>query len=497
MLLLKRKNSEGYDRIPQRVLVDGIEHLLDPLTHLFNLIYNQKKIPEQWLIAKTIPVFKNKGDKKSVENYRPIANLCSTSKIFEKLILKRISDLQKEFNIDITHENQHGFKDKRSTSTLSIKLQSMIARALDQDEYALVASLDLSSAFDLVNIDLLIKRLKIVGLPSDVVELIEVWLRKRFFYVSVDGKNSVLFDLLLGTIQGSILGPILYAIFVAPVFDLEVFLAFADDSYVTKCNKSLELLMVDMKKSLEAITKWLRQSGLKVNQAKTDLCLFFKRDCRPIEIIIDNCVLTSSKVINVLGVLFDTKLQWTEHVTLAINKSNKSLNALKLIRRYFNSKELIQLITSNYFSILYYNSEVWHLPNLSVNNKKSLLTASSGALKMALHYPKYNISYSNLHCATKRATPDMYCMYKLSLLLYKTFNECIPFDEWIHLNLDQCVNSRQNHFIINRNNNLNIGMNALSSRFFALNNKIPLEWLNDNYIVYKLKCKNKFLKFND
>ena len=65
MLLLKRKNSEGYDRIPQRVLVDGIEHLLDPLTHLFHLIYNQKKIPEQWLIAKTIPVFKNKGDKKS------------------------------------------------------------------------------------------------------------------------------------------------------------------------------------------------------------------------------------------------------------------------------------------------------------------------------------------------------------------------------------------------------------------------------------------------
>ncbi len=149
---LKPKNSEGFDRIPQRVLKDGMEILLAPLSRLFELIYKTRTIPEQWRIAKTIPVFKNKGVNNQVENYPPIANLCSTSKIFEKLILKRILEIQDQNDTDITRVGQHGLKKKRSTtSTLSVELQSIIARALDSDEFALVASLDLSAAFDIVN----------------------------------------------------------------------------------------------------------------------------------------------------------------------------------------------------------------------------------------------------------------------------------------------------------------------------------------------------------
>ena len=155
---LKCKNSEGFDRIPQRILKDGAEVLINPLTVLFNKVYVQKTIPGQWLVAKTIPVFKNKGDKKDIESYRPVANLCSTSKIFEKLILKRILEIEDENNVDLTGKNQPGFKKKRSTSTLSSQLQSIIGRALDEDKFVLVASLDFSSSFDVVNVDLLIKK---------------------------------------------------------------------------------------------------------------------------------------------------------------------------------------------------------------------------------------------------------------------------------------------------------------------------------------------------
>jgi hypothetical protein len=77
-------------------------------------------------VAKTIPVYKNKGNKKDVESYRPIANLCSTSKVFEKLILKHIREIQDKNECDITGQNQHGFKCKRSTSTLSSQLKSII-----------------------------------------------------------------------------------------------------------------------------------------------------------------------------------------------------------------------------------------------------------------------------------------------------------------------------------------------------------------------------------
>ena len=175
-------------------------------------------------------------------------------------------------------------KGKKSTSTLSSDLLSQISRAIDNDEYVVVASLDMSSAFDLVNINLLVKRLFKIGLPSDVVNLISAWLRDRSFYVSIDGESSVLFDLLLGTVQGSILGPVLYAIFVSPIFDIADLSAFADDKYVQKLNVSLAKLIIDIEKSLEAITKWLKKSGLIVNQGKTEACLFYKHDCAPVTI---------------------------------------------------------------------------------------------------------------------------------------------------------------------------------------------------------------------
>jgi hypothetical protein len=149
----KLKNSEGFDRIPQRVLVDGVDQLIKPISILMDKIDKYKKVPLQWLVSKTIPVFKNKGNPKDIKNYRPIANLCSTSKIFEKLILKRIVKLQDINGTDLTGANQHGLKKGRSTSTLSIDLQSLIARSLNKDKIGIEESLDLSSAFDLVNID--------------------------------------------------------------------------------------------------------------------------------------------------------------------------------------------------------------------------------------------------------------------------------------------------------------------------------------------------------
>ena len=273
---MKIKNSEGYDRIPQRIIKEGIDNLIIPFTELFSGIYAQRTLPAQWLLAKTIPIHK-KGPKKDIENYRPIANLCSTSKVFEKLILKRIMEIQKLNNVDITGKQQHGFKKGKSTLTLGLKIQSLIARALDDDKFVLMASLDLSAAFDVVNTQMLVKRLKILGLPEDVIALIEIWLQNRSFYVSVGNRNSILYDLISGTVQGSILGPILYSIYVSPVFDLVHMSSFADDNFTLKWNCKKNELIKDMERELEMLTKWLRDSGLKVNDGKTEVVLFYRK----------------------------------------------------------------------------------------------------------------------------------------------------------------------------------------------------------------------------
>jgi hypothetical protein len=128
---------------------------------------------------------------------------------------------------------------------------------------------------------------------------------------------------------------VLYAIFVSPLFDIIPILSFADNSYNIERNKDKNKLIKDMEKSLEAFTKWLKKSGLKINQEKTDLGLFFKYDTAPVTISEDDSIIKSKNEINVLGVLFDSKLQWSNHVSKVSTKANKVLNAIKLIRKCF------------------------------------------------------------------------------------------------------------------------------------------------------------------
>jgi hypothetical protein len=162
----------------------------------------------------------------------------------------------------------HGLKKGRSTLTLGLKIQSLIARVLDEDNYAIMASLDLSAVFDVVNISLLIKRLKILGLPADVIDLIKVWLRNRSLYVSIDYHISVLFDIICGTVQGSFLGPKLYGIYVSPFLDLIIMSSFADDNFAVRWNRDKNELIKDLQKNLETLTKWLSDSRLNVIENK-------------------------------------------------------------------------------------------------------------------------------------------------------------------------------------------------------------------------------------
>jgi hypothetical protein len=205
-----------------------------------------------------------------------------------------------------------------------------------------------------------------------------------------------------------VLGPILYAIFVSPIFDIVPILTFADDSYITVSNCNKEELIKDMEKTLEAITKWLKKSGMKVNNKKTELCLFHRLNTAQINFSIGDSIVKSKIEINVLGVLFDSRLQWSNHISKAILKANKALNAIKLIRNFFTKNELLLMFTSNFYSILYYNSEIWHLSTLKGPLQKQLNMASAKAIRVAFHYPDPMIRYLNFHKMANRATPSMF-----------------------------------------------------------------------------------------
>ena len=348
-------------------------------------------------------------------------------------------------------------------------------------------------AFDLVNTNLLIKRLKIIGLPLDVIRLIKLWLSKRSFYVEINGVSSLVVDLIRGTIQGSILGPLLYAIYVSPLFDMIRLTNFADDNFVIRWNRYLEALIQDLKKDLETMTKWLKDSGLKVNESKTELCLFHRLDSVPISLTLNDIEIFSKPSMNVLGILFDSKLQWSPQVNQCIKKSLKALHAIRLIKSHFKETELKQLVTSNFYSILYYNSEVWHLPSLNPFLKKQLLSASAKALYVCTRNIDRSISFKNLHKNNLRATPQQFSKYKHSIILFNLYNSQQPPRDWVSLNFNQVLTSRQTHFEITREQNYKIGANKISNRIAILNKQIPLAWLNLSKESFKTKAKLLFL----
>ena len=490
---LKTKNCEGPDRLPLRVLKDGAMILAKPLSVLFHKIYERKEIPEQWKVSKVIPLHK-KGKKEDIENYRPIANLCSITKVFEKLILLRLEEIEKENNIDLTGYEQHGFKKKRSTVTAGLTLQTIIAREMDMDSYVAMSSLDLSAAFDLVNLDLLMKRLRIMGIPGDLLQLLEVWLRQRSFYVEANGQNSTILENDVGTIQGSILGPILYALFIRPLYKITKVTTFADDNYVVKFNKEKKMALDELRKELEKIIKWLKGSGLKVNEKKTELCIFHRNGNTDGSLSIDNSLITSKNEINVLGITFDSKLQWSSQVSRAIRGANNALQAIKLIRKFFTTPEIVQLLTSNFYSRFYYGSEIWHIPTLNRNCKKMLLSASANALKLCNVFYDPSVSYIDLHTLHKRALPSKFCLYRHCLLLHKVFNDSIPKRDWTDLNFQMINTSRQISFKVQNHSVYKVGNNILSNRLVCINKKVPLNLLNLDIGPFKVTCKNMLLK---
>ena len=138
-------------------------------------------------------------------------------------------------------------------------------------------------------------------------------------------------------------------------------------------------------------------SGLVVNEDKTEICLFYKQDHPLVELSLFGKLIKSQKTINVLGVTFDSKMQWGNQVAMAISKSKRALHGIRLIKKFLTKGETMMLLTSNFYSILYYNCEIWLSNGLNIRLKQKIVSASSHALLMLNNSSDMRISFTQLH----------------------------------------------------------------------------------------------------
>jgi len=479
---LKSKPCFGSDRIPLRVLRDGVGFLAHPTWKLMNLIYEQKHVPEQWKVSRIIPLHK-KGPRSNIENYRPISNLCSTSKIFEKAILSRILQIEKDNCVDLSGVTQHGFKKKKSTITAALHLQTRITKACDEKKYVAIASLDLSSAFDVINVDLLLVRLSIMGLPDDLVLLLRSWLKNRSAYVEVNGECSDCFDVPNGSVQGSSLGPVLFNLYVAPNKEPET--SYADDGYYIAIHEERTQALKDLEGKLIRAEQWLSGSGLKVNASKTELVIFHKHDCARGSIYLNQIQIESKSDMKVLGIIFDSRLEWSSQVEKAIRNARQATQALGLVRKYFTNKEMSTLITSLVYSRLYYGAQVWLLPNLKKKLMDRLYSQSGRSLKLIDRHS----TYKQLHCDYSRATPLLYSQYLTCILYFDMMRNELLLPEVESVMANTLTDRRNKKIVFTTANVYRIGLNNPCNRLRSVSNMIEKDWLKLGKDSFKLKAK--------
>ena len=275
---LKPKVSSGLDELSNKMLKLIKDVIAPPLTIIINHMLNTGIFPDKLKISKVIPLFK-KGDDKLFSNYRPISLLSSISKIFEKFIFIQVS---KYFEINnLIFNNQYGFRKKYSTEIAALHLIDCLNFQMDQMKIPLNIFLDLSKAFDTLNHDILLSKLKHYGIDGISYNLFETYIRNRSQYVKFESENSNELDIKRGVPQGSILGPLLFIIYIndlpnaSKVFD---FLMYADDTTLSCCIDKLEQpeRVNILNRELLNVNNWLISNEISLNINKTKYMIYYK-----------------------------------------------------------------------------------------------------------------------------------------------------------------------------------------------------------------------------
>ena len=333
-----------------KLLKDNSSSLSDPISLIFNNIIASGLYPDILKIACITAVFKS-GDKQNPNNYRPISSLPILNKIFEKLLHLRFYNFFESHGV--LCEEQYGFRKKKSTSDAVNVLLNNIYNALNEKKYLGAVFLDLSKAFDTVNHSVLIKKLEHYGIRGTALSLLESYLQNRKQFVIVNGMKSKEQNITIGVPQGSVLGPLLFLIYIndLPLSTKKMnTVLFADDTTLFSTNSDIFSLRNNISDDLQLVQEWLISNCLTLNILKTYFIIFTTREVpNNLQITIGQTTLERKCAGKFLGVTLDERLTFKEHIANITAKVSKIVGLLYRLKMSFP----LDVIYKLYYSLVY------------------------------------------------------------------------------------------------------------------------------------------------
>ena len=387
LVLLLKNSSPGWDDMDAKIIKKTYTLYLPILVHLTNLSLTKGIFPNQLKLARVVALFKS-DDRMLVNNYRPVSILPVLSKLYERIMYNRLLKFINKHNL--LYKFQFGFREQHGTDIALIVLIDKIMQAFNDGEMVLGVFLDLSKAFDTVNHEILLNKLYHYGIRGVANDWFKSYLSNRKQYVSYNDCCSSQRVIKCGVPQGSILGPLLFLLYVNDMVNASQILfsiLFADDTNVFITGKNINTLVETMNNELHKLYEWMCINKLSLNIKKTKFMVFTMRKSKEIDqtITINNQVIEQVNNFKFLGVIIDSHLRWTDHVQHIRKKISKGLGILYKAKRVLNLTTLLTLYYSFIYPYLLYCIEVWG--NASKDLMLSLMKLQKRAMRLIKSVP--------------------------------------------------------------------------------------------------------------
>ena len=419
--------ATGEDGISCKILKLSKHVIAQSLTDIINKSLNTGVVPRAWKLARVVPIFKS-GDTSCLNNYRPISILPIVSKIIEKAVHKQLTAFLD--NSKILHPNQSGFRAMHSTSTVLTKLVNQWSLNVENKQLTGVAFIDLRKAFDTVDHELLLSKLRSIGCAEGSVKWFESYLSNRRQITNFKDKKSSSLFITMGVPQGSILGPLLFSVYVnslpnctkSGVIDM-----YADDTTLSVYGPTAQEVEQKLSAALSEVMTWITKNRLVLNSDKTCVMVIGSRaNLKKVEsfnVYLNNTLLNRVHSTKCLGVVIDEELNWSKHVDKVTKTTQRNVGVIKRAKTYLPQSSLKLLYNSLVMPHFDYCSPVWSNRYQSQTNQLFKVQKRAARLIMNQSYETPSVS---LFKSLKWMTLEERFEFNRVLMIYKCLHNLAP-----------------------------------------------------------------------